>query len=160
MVTCPFGAALGTGDILPEKRGPGVRTSYAHWQKAKVLDVYYNFESNPAVQFPFTETCKWAFGAIWEQRKGYLTKWLAKADRIRVLTSAGGRVAALARDPIAGSRSALYPDCACEDELYVRFLARRTVLGYPVNHCGCVWRWTGFSGRLCLRSSTLRARGC
>jgi hypothetical protein len=84
------------------------------------------------VQFPFTETCKWAFGAIWEKRKGYLTKWLAKAERIRALTSAGGRVAALARDPIAGSRSALYPDC--EDELYIRFLARRTVLGYPVNH--------------------------
>jgi hypothetical protein len=110
-MSCPHGEDLGTGDILPEKRGPGVRTSYTNWQKAKVLDVYYNLESNPAVQFPFTETCKWAFGAIWEKRKGYLTKWLAKAERIRDLTSAGGRVAALARDPIAGSRKALYPDC-------------------------------------------------
>jgi hypothetical protein len=121
---------LGGGNILAPA-GPGVRTSYKAWQKSKVLDVYYDFEENPLVRCPFTETCKWAFGAIWKQRKGYLSKWLARVEVIRDMTSAKGRNAALSRDPSGKLRHAKYGDQ--EDELYVRFLNRRTALGYPVN---------------------------
>jgi hypothetical protein len=52
-------------------------------EKCKILDAYHAFASNPAVRFPFTETCKWAFGAIWKQRTSYLSRWLTQEDLIR-----------------------------------------------------------------------------
>ena len=110
-----------------------VRAGYSMWQKSKVIEKYFELESQsePRVQFPHQETCKWAFGKNWEDKKGYLTKWLRKCDVIRELTSRGGRAAALMRDPTSMDRNVKFSDQ--EDELYIRFLFRRTALGYPCN---------------------------
>jgi hypothetical protein len=128
---CPHNK-LGDGRILGLHTGAaGVRTSFSMWQKAKVIEKYYELESNPLVRCPHTETAKWAFGKSWHARKSYLTKWLKKTETIRDLTSRSGRAAALKRDPTALDRNVKYADQ--EDELYIRFLHRRTVLGYPCN---------------------------
>ena len=81
--------------------------------------------------FPYTEATKWAFGASANQRKGYITKWLKGCGEVRERIKSNGQAGRRARQN--GKRKQVqFP--SCEDELYVRFLFRRTALGYPVNH--------------------------
>ena len=67
-------------------------------------------------------------GAVWDKRRGHLRKWLNACGSIRHAIDSGRKSS---RRHGAVKRCA-YPDC--EDELYVRFIFRRTALGYPCNH--------------------------
>lgn len=107
------------------------RARYSTAQKSEVLQRYYELEEEEMVAYPHKMACQFAFGANWQNRKGYLTKWLNKAGQIHAITSSTGRKGKTSRR-LGGMPKVHYPDA--EDELYVRFLARRVVWGYPCNH--------------------------
>ena len=92
------------------------------------MDKYFDNLLDPKCQTPYIATTKWVFGAVWRQRKGYLRKWLNACGSIRSAIKDGGKKAR--RN--GAVRPSAYPDC--EDELYIRFIFRRTALGYPCNH--------------------------
>ena len=97
-------------------------------QKAEILDRYLEYLFDPKCLAPLTETAKWAFGAAWQRKKGFICKWLKQIGRVREAVQnaqRGSRRGGATRKPD-------FPDC--EDELYVRFLFRRLALGYPCNH--------------------------
>ena len=101
------------------------RASFTNRQKWQACLKYAEFEQDPtyACPSPYIATCKWSFGQFWKKRKGYLSKWLNRVDAMR--QKLRGRHSGYTRPPA-------YPDC--EDELYIRFLFRRSALGYPTNH--------------------------
>jgi hypothetical protein len=101
------------------------RTRYTWNQKSKVLDKYFDFLLDPSCLRPYIEATKWAFGAIWEKRRGHLSKWMTACGGVR-LDIEKGRAAKKARRT-GVCKAADHPDC--EDELYIRFLFRRTALG-------------------------------
>ena len=105
-------------DLVAQKRA-----TFTNRQKWQACLKYAELEANPTCANPYTETCKWVFGKIWKKRKGYLSKWLSRVGTIQQKIKARHSGAV---------RPAAYPDC--EDELYIRFLFRRTALGYPTNH--------------------------
>jgi hypothetical protein len=106
------------------------RARYTKAQKCAVVDKYTAFQLDPTCKHPYMAATKWAFGKGWRNRTGHLDKWLRACGsvRLRVLK---GRIAAKGRRQ-GETRPADHPDC--EDELYIRFLFRRTALGYPANH--------------------------
>ena len=98
--------------------------------------MYFDNLLDPNCRSPYIETVKRFFGAVWQQRKGHLSKWLRGNDRIRAAIKDGR-----SQSRKSGSvKPSAYPDC--EDELYTRFIFRRTALGYPCNH---YWLITEFS---------------
>jgi hypothetical protein len=108
-----------------------LRARYTVAQKAIVLTRYYELGEEEGCPTPHKSTCQFAFGKHWEDKKGYLTKWLNKAAWVSTLVSLSGTKGKSTRR-MAKQVPAEYPDA--EDELYRRFLARRIVHGYPVNH--------------------------
>ena len=100
------------------------------WQKNTVIEKYIDLESDPSVQFPHSEACKWGFGIGWRSRKHLLSKWLGKSESIRAHVGAQGKRGKEAlRAYTEDTHKGKYADW--EDELYIRFSLRRTVLGYP-----------------------------
>ena len=59
------------------------RCSFTNEQKARVLDKYIELLNTPTCAFPYIETTKWAFGAVWRKRKGYLNRWLKSIGEVR-----------------------------------------------------------------------------
>lgn len=114
------------------------RSSFTNDQKARVLDRYVELLNDPVCRFPYKECTKWAFGAVWEKRKGYLNRWLRACGEVRQRVLGKGLAGKKARRN-GQRRKVQFP--SCEDELYIRFLFRRTALGYPVNH---YWLMTEF----------------
>jgi hypothetical protein len=115
-------------DVTPIKANQ--RTSYTNYQKSRAIDKYYTLALDPKCLTPYTATVKWAFGACWRKKKGYLRRWLDACGRIRTTVKNGKGGKSARRNGV--TRKPDYPDC--EDELYIRFLFRRTALGYPCNH--------------------------
>ena len=105
------------------------RTRFTNAQKAHALDKFYEFLLDPTCSDPYTSTVKFVFGAAWK-RKGYLSKWLKQCGVIRDRIKAGRGGKTAQRNGMV--RPSAHPDC--EDELYIRFIFRRTALGYPCNH--------------------------
>ena len=104
------------------------RARYTNMQKSRIIDRYYLNLLDPTCRAPYLTTTKWAFGVGWENKRGYLNKWMHKCGEIRQQVAAGrGDKHRSGKVPKQD-----YPDC--EDELYVRFLFRRTALGFPCNH--------------------------
>ena len=102
-----------------------VRASYTYDQKIRALERLQDLEEDPSCPWPWKQVClelglppsKWS----------YVSKWRKRADHIRACVAAGHGTCSRYRDV-----PARYP--AEEDELYIRFLNRRIVHGYPANH--------------------------
>ena len=108
------------------------RTSYSNAQKNRGLTRYFELESDPLCATPHKQTCIELWGPLWENRKGYLSKWLDAAGKIRGDVFKGLKGAAAAGRSVGSGRPAAF--AAEDDELYVRVLFRRMEHGYPVNH--------------------------
>ena len=105
------------------------RCRYTNGQKAASLDYYFDLLKDPTCRNPYIVATKWIFGAIWLKRKGHLSKWLRACGTVRDAIQHGGGEKARRNGAVKPSK---FPDC--EDELYIRFIFRRTALGYPCNH--------------------------
>ena len=104
------------------------RSRFTNAQKAAAIEKYYDYLVDPSCQIPYIAATKWVFGAVWQKRRGHLRKWLNACGSVRNSIKRGQK-----RSRRHGAvRPSAYPDC--EDELYVRFIFRRTALGYPCNH--------------------------
>ena len=113
------------------------RGGYKNFQKAQLIDKYNELLLDPTCPTPHTNAVKFFFGSAWKQRKGYLNKWLASCGRIRNRVASGRA----GRNALRNGRVRAPDHPSCEDELYIRFLYRRTALGYPCNH---YWLMTEF----------------
>jgi hypothetical protein len=106
-----------------------MRVRPTNLQKSRVVEKYYSYLCDPDCKKPHQATAKFVFGSKWQQRKGYITKYLKAIGKVYgkllKLKAPGAR----RNGP---TRKSDYPDC--EDELYVRFLSRRTVRGFPCTH--------------------------
>ena len=108
-----------------------IRQGYTIDEKCCALERYYNLVRTQGVD-AHTQTCKELWPGIWMKRKGYLTRWIAEGDTIRLMVALGrkeGRRCRVGAGSHVGGRFA-----AEEDELYMRFYTRRVEDGYPVNH--------------------------
>jgi hypothetical protein len=106
------------------------------WQKHLVIEKFSDLEVDPEVRFPHKETCIWAFGAKWKVSKHLLSKWLKKSGTVRAHVMLPGKKGKKSSKAYRGDHHmGKYPDW--EDELYIRFIMRRTVLGYPCNVYWC-----------------------
>jgi hypothetical protein len=97
-------------------------------QKVQAIERYFDLETNGA-SMPKQTVTRELFGKhAWKTNKGYIGKRLNSVLKFRTkLIGALKNVRSMGR-----RRSAKYPNC--EDELYTRLIARRTVYGYPCNH--------------------------
>jgi hypothetical protein len=111
---------------------------FTNEQKSDAMDKHFEFLLDPTCPDPYTCTTKWVFGSIWEKRKGHLNKWLNSCGVIRAAIKNGGGGEKARRN--GAVRQAAHPNC--EDELYVRFIFRRTALGYPCNHFWLISEFT------------------
>jgi hypothetical protein len=106
------------------------RVRYTNAQKSHILDKHWEHLLDPTCLTPTNATAKWAFGCNWFKRKGYISRWLHACGQIRSQVKNGINGGQARRN--GRTRKPDYPDC--EDELYVRFLFRRTARGFPCNH--------------------------
>ena len=113
------------------------RNGWKNFQKAILLDKYYDLLLDPMCTRPYIEATQWFFGTAWKSRRGYLNKWLKACGKIRESVKSGRAGQQAQRN--GKVRTPDHP--SCEDELYIRFLYRRTALGYPCNH---YWLMTEF----------------
>jgi hypothetical protein len=101
------------------------RTRYTHLQKGRVVEKYYELLRDPKCKRPYIEATKWAFGSTWTKKKGHLNKWLTACGSVRKRVQSGRKARKGRRS--GATKPSDHPDC--EDELYIRFLFRRTALG-------------------------------
>ena len=111
---------------VPTKK---VRNRFSYDTKNRALERMYELEDDPACAWPWMQTCQEL--GLPKSKWNYLTKWRQRADFIRDCIAGGYKHS-------RGYRyvPAKYP--AEEDELYIRFLNRRIVKGYPCNLWWCV----------------------
>jgi hypothetical protein len=115
-----------------------LRSSYSNAFKANTMNKYYELcderDAGKAYINPYTAAMHWAFGSVWEKRKGYLSKWLKSSNAFREALSAPLHLSKKKQKQRKwrSGRTADFPDC--EDELYVRFLFRRRAHGYACDH--------------------------
>ena len=132
---CPALPPLLTPVVVPAL-GAAVRPRYSMWQKHVVIEKYTELEMNPHCRFPHKEACQWAFGAAWESKKHLLSKWIERNGVVRAHVLCKGKKGRQAKRAYTEDQhKGRYSDH--EDELYLRFIMRRTVLGYPCNVYWC-----------------------
>lgn len=102
-----------------------VRASYTYDQKIRALERLQDLEEDPSCPWPWKQVCMEL--GLPPSKWSYVSKWRKRADHIRACVAAGLGTCSRYRDV-----PARYP--AEEDELYIRFLNRRIVHGYPANH--------------------------
>lgn len=133
-------ASMSKGTGAVERPTCGVRSRFTYSQKNRALERLFDLEDDPSCTFPWKQVCEEL--KLPRAKWNYLTKWRAQADRVRALVSAGYGAS-------TGYRfvPARYPQE--EDELYIRFLNRRIVKGYPANY----WWLCQEMARICRESS-------
>ena len=115
--------AAGTGCVAstPAKQ---IRAIYTYAQKSRAIERYQDLEQDPGCLCPHKTVC--AEIKLPHNKRNYLTRWLKATDRVRAQVAAGN-----GRWSKGHVVLAQFP--GEEDELYIRFLGRRIVKGYPCN---------------------------
>lgn len=101
------------------------RARYTYDQKIRCLERLCDLEEDVSCAWPWKQVCQEL--KLPRNKWNYVSRWRKRADHIRACVAEGYGTS-------TGYRQVrpLYP--AEEDELYIRFLNRRIVHGYPANY--------------------------